>query len=159
VLMLLLFALVQIAWAEFAFKFDRNHNYASGAETAAFLRPYALAHARILEIGNDFLSVAIQPYYDRNIFLNQPEAYYWWSVRNPSKLRYEQLLPEHPDVVVLEWRFRDYPSDDAVAALPLAMQLNGLGYRNIHKFCGGLVGPGREILEWNCDLIYETPRA
>jgi hypothetical protein len=155
-LMLLLCAAIQISWSAFAFRFDRDHAYGSGAETAAFLKPYVSMHARILEIGNDFLSVGVQPYYDHNIFLNQPEAYYWWSTRNSSKLRYEELLPEHPDVVVLEWRFREFPTDNTIAALPLAAQLRRLGYRNTHSFCGGLAGPGREILEWDCDLIYEA---
>ena len=79
----------QISWAEFAFKFDHEHDYGSGAATAAFLKPYVMSKARIVEIGNDFLSVGVQPYFDHNIFLNQPYAYYWWSTRNPSKLRYQ----------------------------------------------------------------------
>jgi hypothetical protein len=155
-LMLLLVAAVQIAWAAFAFQFDHAHDYGSGAATAAFLKPYVLEHAKIVEIGNDFLSVGIQPYYDHNLFLNQPQAYYWWSTRNPAKLRYEQLLPERPGIVVLEWRFHEFPSAETVAALPLAGQLSGLGYSNTQKFCGGLAGPGRAILEWDCDLIYQS---
>ena len=55
----------------------------------------------------------------------------------------------------MEWRFRDFPTTETVAAIPLAKQLTGLGYRNTHTFCGGLVQPGREILEWDCDLIYQ----
>ena len=156
VLMLLLIAVVQISWAEYAFQFDEKHDYASAQTTAAFLKPYVLNNARILAIGNDFLSVAIQPYYDHNIFLNQPYPYYWWSTHNPNKLRYKQLLAEHPEMVILEWRFKDYPTPMAVSELPLAQQLSGLGYHNTHTFCGGLAHPGREILEWNCDLVYET---
>ena len=33
--------------------------------------------------------------------------------------------------------------------------INRLGYRNTHSFCGGLVRPGRDILEWDCDLVYQ----
>ena len=154
-LMLLLIAAVQISWAEFAFRFDREHDYGSGAATAAFLKPYVMSHARIIEIGNDFLSVGVQPYFDHNVFMNEPHAYYWWSALNPSKLRYQQLLTEHPEIVVLEWRFRYFPTNQTIAALPLAKQLTGLGYRNTHTFCGGLVEPGRDILEWDCDLIYQ----
>ena len=154
-LMLLLITAEQINWAEFAFKFDHEHDYGAGAATAAFLKPYVASHARIVEIGNDFLSVAIQPYFDHNIFLNQPYAYYWWSTRNPAKLRYQQLLRVSPEVVVLEWRFRDFPTVGTIAALPLANQLTGLGYRNTHIFCGGLVAPGRNILEWDCDLVFQ----
>ena len=157
-LMLLLIAAVQISWAEFAFRFDHEHDYGSGAATAAFLKPYVLSHARIVEIGNDFLSVGVQPYFDHNVFLNQPYAYYWWSTRNPAKLRYRELLAERPEVVVLEWRFRDFPTNETIAALPLANQLTALGYHNTHTFCGGLVKPGRDILEWDCDLIYQPSK-
>jgi hypothetical protein len=154
-LMLLLVAVVQISWAEFAFKFDYGHDYGSGKATAAFLKPYVMSKARIIEIGNDFLSVGVQPYFDHNVFLNQPYAYYWWSNLNPSKLRYRLLLAEDPEIVVVEWRFRDYPTTETIAAVPLVKQLAGRGYRNTHSFCGGLVRPGRHILEWDCDLIYQ----
>ena len=87
-LMLLVVAMVQISWAEFAFKFDYDHDYGSGKATAAFLKPYVMSKARIVEIGNDFLSVGVQPYFDHNPFLNQPYAYYWWSTQNPAKTRY-----------------------------------------------------------------------
>jgi hypothetical protein len=153
--MLLLVAVVQIGWAEFAFEFDYVHDYGSGTTTAAFLKPYVASHARIVEIGNDFLSVGVQPYFDHNIFLNQPYAYYWWSIHNPGKLRYQQLVKQRPEVVVLEWRFRDSPTTETIAAIPLAEQLRGLGYHNTHIFCGGLVQPGRKIMEWDCDLIYQ----
>jgi hypothetical protein len=154
-LMLLLIAVVQISWAEFAFRFDDAHDYASGATTAAFHKPYVMSQARIVAIGNDFLSVAIEPYFDRKVFLNQPYPYYWWSAHNPSKRLYKQLLVGRPEIVVLEWRFRDYPTSQTVAAIPLAEQLTGVNYRNTHTFCGGVVAPGRKILEWDCDLIYQ----
>ena len=154
-LMLVLIAAVQISWAEFAFQFDHAHDYASGATTAAFLKPYVMSRARILAIGSDSLSVDIQPYFDHNVFLNEPFAYYWWSTLNPSKLLYKKALAEGPEIVVLEWRFRDFPTEGTIAAIPLAEQLTRLGYRNSHTFCGGLVRPGRDIQEWDCDLIYQ----
>ena len=58
--------------------------------------------------------------------------------------------------MVLEWRFRDFPTTGTVAAIPLAEQLTTLGYHNTHTFCGGVVRPGRAIQEWECDLIYQT---
>jgi hypothetical protein len=153
--LLLLIAVIQITWAEFAFRFDHTHDYGSGTTTAAFLKPYVQSGARIVEIGNDFLSIGVQPYYDKNVFMNQPEAYYWWSTKNQAKQRYLQLLPQKPEVVVVEWRFHEFPQAEEIAALPLAQQLHELGYSNTHQFCGGLPGPGRAILEWDCDLIYQ----
>ena len=155
VLMLVLIAAVQISWAEFAFQFDYRHDYGSGRATAAFLREYETSGAKILAIGNDFLSVAVQPYYERKVFLNEPYVYYWWSTLNPARERYKELLAQQPEVVVLEWRFRDYPTAETVAAIPLAQQIIGRGYSNTHTFCGGLVSPGREIREWDCDVIYQ----
>jgi hypothetical protein len=154
-LMLLLIAVVQMSWAEYAFAFDHAHDYASGATAAAFLKPYVMSHARIVAIGNDSLSADIQPYFDHNVFLNEPYTYYWWSTHNPSKLLYKKFLAEGPEIVDLEWRFRDFPTTGTVAAIPLAEQLTRLGYRNTHTFCGGIVRPGRAIQEWECDLIYE----
>jgi hypothetical protein len=154
-LMLLLIAAVQIGWAEFAFAFDHAHDYAAGAATAAFLKPYVTSHARIVAIGNDSLSVDVQPYFDRNVFLNEPYTYYWWSTHNPSKELYKKFLADDPEIVVLEWRFRDFPTARTVAAIPLAGQLTKSGYRNTHTFCGGIVRPGRAIQEWECDLIYQ----
>jgi hypothetical protein len=156
--MLLLVAFVQISWAEFAFRFDEVHDYASARQTAAFLKPYVVSNTRILAIGNDSLSTGVQAYFESKVFLNEPFRYYWWSTLNPSKLRYRELLAQGAEIVVLEWRFRDYPTGGTVAAIPLAQQLTGLGYRNTHTFCGGLVGPRREILEWNCDLIYQPQK-
>ncbi len=158
-LMLLLVAAVQMSWAEFAFAFDRTHDYAPGGTTAAFLRPYAMSHARIVAIGNDSLSVDIQPYFEHNIFLNELHTYYWWSTNNPSKLLYKKFLAERPDIVVLEWRFRDFPTSGTIGNIPLAEQLTGLGYHNTHTFCGGIVRPGRAIQEWECDLIYQPSKA
>ena len=155
VLMLMIIAAVQISWAEFAFQFDHAHDYGAGPATAAFLKPYVMSHASILAIGNDFLSVDIEPYFAGKVFLNEPYPYYWWSTLNPSKLLYKKYLADSPDMVVLEWRFRDFPTAGTIAALPLAGQLTGLGYRNTHTFCGGVVRPGRDILEWDCDLIYQ----
>jgi hypothetical protein len=157
-LMLFVMASVQISWAEFAFQFDHAHEYSAAPATAAFLKPFISSHASILAIGNDFLSVDVEPYFNSQIFLNEPYPYYWWSTRNPSKLLYRKYLAEGPRIVVLEWRFRDFPSGGAVAALPLAEQLTSFGYRNTHTFCGGVVKPGRAILEWDCDLIYEPER-
>jgi hypothetical protein len=155
-LMLLLIALLQISWAQYAFQFDHAHDYSPGAETAAFLYPHVISHARIVEIGDDFLSVDSEPYFDGNLFLNQPFPYYWWSTRNPGKVRYQQLLSTHPEIVVLEWRFlKENASAGEINSIPLASQLLNLGYRNTQKFCGGLVEPGRKILEWDCDLIYQ----
>ena len=100
----------------------------------------------------------IQPYFDHNVFLNEPYSYYWWSTRNPSKLLYKKFLTEGPEIVVLEWRFRDFPGSETIAEIPLAQQLTSLGYRNTHTFCGGVVRPGRAIQEWECDLIYQPER-
>jgi hypothetical protein len=157
-LMLFVIAVVQISWAEFAFQFDHAHEYAAGPATAAFLKPFVSSHVSTLAIGNDFLSVDVEPYFNSQIFRNEPYPYYWWSTHNPSKQLYKKYLTEAPGVVVLEWRFRDYPDSAAVAALPLAEQLSSFGYRNTHMFCGGVVKPGRAMLEWDCDLIYEPER-
>ena len=156
VLMMFVIALVQISWAEFAFQFDREHDYAAGKSSAAFLAPYVRSHARIVQTGDDFLAVDVQPYFDRNIFLNQPDPYSWLSTRNPARFRYQELLKQQPEIVLLAWRFNEFPTPGDIAdSTPLATQLTMAGYRNTQKFCGGIVQPGRQIQEWNCELIYQ----
>jgi hypothetical protein len=156
VLILFVIALVQISWAEFAFQFDHGHDYAAGKSAAAFLAPYVRSHAGIVQTGDDFLAVDVQPYFDHNIFLNQPYAYSWWSTRNPARFRYQELLRQQPEIVVLAWRFNEFPTPaDILASTPMVTQLTMAGYRNTQKFCGGLVQPGRQIQEWNCELIYQ----
>ena len=159
-LLLTCIALIQIGWAVFAFRFDYKHDYAPVIATAAFLKPFVDAHARILEIGDEFLSVGVQPYFREAIYLNQPNGYYWWSTRNPSKMRYQELLPTHPEIVVLEWRFQQAnPSPSELARIPLAQQLASAGYHNTHTFCGGLVQPGFQFSEWDCALIFQPIRS
>jgi hypothetical protein len=154
--MLFIIALVQIGWAEYAFEFDRGHDYAPGKSAAAFLAPYVRSHAGIVQTGDDFLAVDIQPYFDRNIFLNQPYPYSWWSTRNPARFRYQELLRQQPQIVVLAWRFNEFPTAaDITASTPLVTQLTTAGYRNTQDFCGGMVQPRRKIQEWNCELIYQ----
>jgi hypothetical protein len=72
----------------------------------------------------------------------------------PIHAALQEVLAEGPEIVVLEWRFRDFPKTGTIGAIPLG-QLTGLGYRNTHTFCGGGVRPGRAIQEWECDLIYQ----
>ena len=159
-LLLTCVALIQMSWAVFAFTFDHRHEYAPARATAGFLEPFVSSHARILEIGDDFLSVGVQPYFSGPIYLNQPYAFYWWSTHNTGKTRYQELLPTRPEIVVLEWRFRQAdPPPSEVARIPLAQQLVRAGYRNSHTFCGGLVQPGFEHLEWDCDLIFQPSPA
>jgi hypothetical protein len=122
--------------------FRRERSVAS----PVLLRRYVWGAAGYLDV--------IQPYFDHNVFLNEPYSYYWWSTHNPSKQLYKKFLAEGPEIVVLEWRFRDFPKTGTIGAIPLG-QLTGLGYRNTHTFCGGGVRPGRAIQEWECDLIYQ----
>lgn len=147
---------VQASWAEYAFQFDRRHDYAPGKSAAAFLAPHVRTHAKIIQTGDDFLAVDIQPYFDHNIFLNQPYPYSWWSTQNPAKFRYQELLPQHPEIVIVAWRFNELPTPaDITASAPQIAQLTRAGYRNTQEFCGGIVQPGRQIQEWNCELIYQ----
>lgn len=154
--MLLAVVVVQIGWAEYAFAFDHARDYSPGAATAAFLAPYVASGAGIVEIGDDFLAVDVAPYFERQVFLNEPYSFYWWSSRNTAKLRYQQLLRGRPGIVVLEWRFRESsPPAAEIASIPAARQLTASGYQHTHTFCGGMVRPGRKFAEWDCELIYQ----
>ena len=65
-----------------------------------------------------------------------------------SRFKLWKWLPHY-----LKWYFMAFKPKTESAGIPLAEQLTSLGYRNTHTFCGGLVRPGRDILERDCNLV------
>ena len=152
-------ALIQIYWAGYALKVDRTQAYSPGAQTAAFLRPYVDRGDTILETGNHFDSVAIEPYFDHKIFSNEPYSFHWWSTRNRAQQDYSSLVRDRPAIVLVQWLADGdtQPSQEAIDVIPGVIQLRTLGYRNTHVFCGKMPVGGAVILESHCELVFEPP--
>ena len=156
-----LIVIVQVYWGVYALNTDRVQAYSPGAETAAFLRPYVDRGAAILETGNHFDSVAVEPYFDHKVFANEPYSFHWWSTRNLAPETYSTMLraggKDRPALVLVQWLADGdtEPSDEAVSLIPGVQELRTLGYRKTHVFCGKMPVGGAVILESHCELVFE----
>jgi len=157
----LLIALIQIYWTAYALNVDRAQAYSPGARTAAFLKPYVDRGATIVETGNDFDSVAVEPYFDHKVFANEPYAFHWWSTRNRAQENYSILVRagvrDRPALVLVQWLADGdtQPSQEAIDLIPGVPELRTLGYRNTHVFCGKMPVEGAVIHESDCELVFE----
>ena len=152
-----LIVLIQIYWAVHALNFDRRHSYSPAKMTAVFLKPYLDQDAKILETGNHFDSVAVEPYFNRKVFANQPYPFHWWSTRNLAEQNYSSLVQQRPALVLVQWLADGdtQPTDEAIDLIPEVRGLKKLGYRNTQIFCGKMPVQGAAILETHCALIFE----
>ena len=69
--------LVQIVWSLFAARYDLNNNYSASKDVAEFIKQNN--YSDIYGLGFD--TVAIQPYFEHNIFKNylNDKSYWLWS--------------------------------------------------------------------------------
>ena len=149
----------QIFWSANAIRFDHYKAYSADLAAAQFLMPRVNAGATVAVtyIDETAMHVAsatgILPYFGRNIYMNQPYPFYWWSDKNPSDSRFNALLPSHPGIVVAE-----SPQDQSDPKIDLkgkrAELLLNSGYKLTNVFCGSL--PFRtELVMTNCHLIFQ----
>jgi hypothetical protein len=124
--------------------------YSGASATAEFLRPYV--GSRPLYCVN-FYGTGVQAYFDRNIFVDWPAAYWTWSNRRASESN--RILYESPPgnaIIVI-------PSGGQ-AALKLAKsdlaraQLAKRHFLRRREFCGAQFWMGR-VSEYECYEIYE----
>lgn len=149
----------QIVWSAFAIHYDVYNAFSPDLATSQFLRPLVQQGATVTVTYFDdpylhaYHSVGILPYFDHNIFINQPDSFWAWSSQNPTEEKFMAVLPSHPDVVVVEERL---PGPDSPVNLqdPKAQILSQAGYRFTHMFCGS--SPiGYLSAEKNCHLIFQ----
>jgi hypothetical protein len=123
--------------------------YSGGEATAAFLRPYV--GKRPIYCVN-FYGTSVLPYFDRNIFVNWPTAFWTWSNRMSyeSKRILNETPPSNAIVVV--------PTGGQSAAKLATSELarTQLAKRNFlrrRQFCGAQFWLGR-VSEYECFEIY-----
>ena len=118
--------LLQLPWTYGAFSYDARNPVSPDKATAAYLHTLP-SGSRIAGFG---MSPGVQPYFEHNIFFNQPQTFgYLGRDRLPPTV--EQALAAHPDFIV--------------ADLFLEPQIESAGYREIRQFCGALYFPNRAI--------------
>lgn len=150
---------VQLLWCAFALNWDFGHAYSGDAAAERFLQPYVSRNARILVTwvneadAHAFDSVGILPYFDRNIYENVSEPFWWWSEKNSSQQRFDELLPTRPEILLVETRLQPHESLDL--NLPGFERLRLSGYRLTNSFCGTI--PVRmELGLTSCHLIFQA---
>lgn len=68
-------------WAWSALQWDLHGVYSGGRDAAAYIREHGIDRQTLF--GSGFGIIAIQPYFDHNIFANASSAWWDWSMSNP----------------------------------------------------------------------------
>jgi hypothetical protein len=145
---LLLMAIEQIGWTAHSLWSDIHEPSAPSVETAAFLKQHP--DARIA--GFYYHTVGALPYFDHNIYVNQPNPYWLWSRNERTVQRAPATIATRPDIVVVggwsasprngditsDWRRPDaapsrVANNDWYQIVPYA---EAHGYHPTHVFCG-----------------------
>jgi len=154
---LLAMAGLQILWSAYALQFDHFHTYSPALATANFLKPYVQVGDRIAVscLGQarcqDYEDVGVLPYFDHNIYVNQQEAFWWWSKRNRTEDAFYALLPSRPRVVIVQV---DVQPDGTVNLKDKKVDLLvDAGYLLSNQFCGA-TADGFHLDLRTCNLIF-----
>jgi len=79
---------VHMIWGADAVRYDLENSFSGSKSCAAALKKAGLDQGDLYMIG--YNTVGVQPYFDRNIFINNPTpgdgAFWFWSVKNPLAL-------------------------------------------------------------------------
>ena len=153
------FMVVQVAWTIHAVRY---HPYSSAPETARFLAPHVMAGESIAltyvkhDELNAYHSVAIAPYFDRPVFMNQPSPFWLWRTGEHTFDQFKSAMDERPRMVLaIFYDFHRFdPARDLVG--PRMELLEKEGYRLTHTFCAEKP-EGFGWHEETCDLIFERP--
>ena len=149
----------QILWSGHAIHFDHYNAYSPDLAAAQFLKPRVEGGATIAVTYLDespahvALATGILPYFDRNIYINQPDPFYWWSGKNPTDALFNALLPSHPSIVLAETQHAQSGHLIDLSG-PRAELLMKSGYRVTNVFCGSISFRMRAILT-NCHVIFQ----
>jgi hypothetical protein len=151
----------QILWSAYAIVYDHSKAYSPDLAAAQFLKPLVRQGASIAVTyledprGNGaYDAVGISPYFDHNIYMNQPDFFWSWSDTNPTDSLFTEALLLRPQVVLLEIR-QASPAPSIDLKVPRIKGLINAGYRLTNVFCG--TKPERlELGETNCHLVFQS---
>ena len=158
---LVVMTLGQILWAAYAIEYDHYNACSPDLAAAEFLRPLVQQGASIAVTYSDdpegqaSRSIGILPYFDHNIFVNEPDSFWRWSSRNQTEKMFMNVLPSHPTVVVVEVRTLR-PEIPVNLEGPKIEMLSSAGYSFTHMFCGAWPA-GFQVLDKSCHLIFQRP--
>jgi hypothetical protein len=152
-------AAVQIAWSAYALQFDHFNAYSPDLAAARFLQPLVRQGARIAVtyMGDPECracrSTGLLPYFDSNIFINVPYPFWSWDDQDRSEANFLQLLPSHPEVVVVEMMSPNPAEPLNLLDLKVVL-LHRNGYRLTGMYCG-YRPQALSLIEKSCHLIFQ----
>ena len=132
---------VQILWSAYAIAYDHSHAYSPDLAAARFLQPLVRNGATIAVTSVNmpevqaYDDVGILPYFDHNVYVNQPHPFWWWSTQNHTQEMFPAALRSHPPVVLIETR-RTTASEPFDMNHPSVKLAVAAGYRLTNVFCG-----------------------
>lgn len=101
-LCVMIIALVQISWSVKTFAYDFYESYSGSVQTVKFLKQNNFQNLKIA--GLEFKSIALQPYFSHNIFMNinpgLKKAYWTWSSNNHYDMNINSILKKNPDIII-----------------------------------------------------------
>lgn len=153
----------QIAGTGYAAVYDHSYDYSPGLKTAQFLRPYVDSGGDVVVtyLRDDgvqlFHTVAVAPYFQKKLFVNQDTPFWWLSSRNRTEAQVPAALAKHPAAVVALY-VDPVPFDtrrDLNGRIAALLATNG--YRVAASFCGTTIMPlGMHSGPEPCDIVF-TP--
>jgi hypothetical protein len=121
-----LLCVLQLPWTYGAFAYDARNPVSPDKAAAAYLHTLPPG-SQIAGLG---LSAGVQPYFEHNVFFNQPQTYGYLGRDRPQPT-VEQAIADRPTYIVAD------PF--------LKPRIERTGYREISQFCGTLYFPNRTI--------------
>jgi hypothetical protein len=144
----------QLPWTAAAVRYDFRAPYTGAYDAAKYIKSVGADQHRIYAYG--FSSVALLPYFDRQIFANQltldQTAFWRWNKANRIDQEFQRVGIDEPDYLVLSIKSPEHLVADA-ASLELQDWLAQFGYSLVHSSPGALFW---ETKPWETDsyLIY-----
>ncbi len=156
---MILMAGTQILWSAYALAYDHSRAYSPDLATSQFLKPFVREGVTIavtcldLSQGIQAFDVGILPYFDQNIYMNQPDSFWWWRSNNPTEDLFPAALRAQPRIVLVEMSSPHLGQPVNLKA-PKVEILTKAGYRLTNVFCGAHPERFQVVVE-NCHLIFQ----
>jgi hypothetical protein len=156
---MILMAATQILWSAYALGYDHSYAYSPDLAASKFLQPFVRERSTIAVTYLDdpwihgFRSVGILPYFDHNIYINQPNSFWSWSANDPTESLFTAALHTEPRIVLVEVS-QPHPGQPINLEHPKVQSLTKAGYRLTNIFCGA--HPERfELVGGSCHLVFQ----
>jgi hypothetical protein len=161
-LALMVICVEQCFWTVHAIRNDMTGQYSGDEQAAAFLAGH-IDGKKVA--GFSYHSVGVLPFFQKNIFYNQPkDAFWYWSRKVLVDERALDALKEHPDYIDIGFAVHPRGNSNSVESDPEWIRtcypdvekeiVNTGQYVETHRFCG-IAYSGHGYAEAECHVILE----